>query len=158
MAHFRKQSQKSRELFLDAVIRLIYRLGFHVVVRLRRLGFPRKPGVAVVIWHAGQVLAVQHSYIRGLGIPGGAIDAGETPQLAAVREMKEELGFELDIKDLTPCGNLRNTEVFRTVLATMPEIHVDNREIIEAFFMDPNELIAKVSRYAEILQPPTDLS
>ena len=40
----------------------------------------------------------------------------------------------------------------------MPEIHVDNREIIEAFFMDPNELIAKVSRYAEILQPPTDLS
>ena len=102
MAHFRKQSQKSRELFLDAVIRLIYRLGFHVVVRLRRLGFPRKPGVAVVIWHAGQVLAVQHSYIRGLGIPGGAIDAGETPQLAAVREMKEELGLELDIKDLYP--------------------------------------------------------
>jgi len=158
MVHFRKQSKKSSELILDAVIRLIYRTGFHVIVTLRRIGFPRKPGVAVVIWHAGQVLAVQHSYIRGLGIPGGAIDAGETPQIAAVREMKEELGLELDVKDLAPCGNLRNTEVFRIVLATMPEIHVDNREIVEAFFVDPDDLVAKVSRYAEILQPPVDLS
>jgi 8-oxo-dGTP pyrophosphatase MutT (NUDIX family) len=27
-------------------------------------------------------------HIRGLGIPGGAIAAGETPQIAAIREMK----------------------------------------------------------------------
>jgi hypothetical protein len=72
--------------------------------------------------------------------------------------MKEELGLELDAKDLIPCGNLRNTEVFRIMLTTMPEIHVDNREIVEAFFTEPADLIAKVSRYAEFLQPPTDLS
>jgi hypothetical protein len=29
---------------------------------------------------------------------------------------------------------------------------------VEAFFMDPDDLIAKVFRYAEILQPPPDLS
>lgn len=154
MAHFRKQSKKSGDLILDAIIRLIYKVGFRAVVFLRRIGFPRKPGTAVVIWHDGQVLAVQHSYIRGLGLPGGAIDACESPQEAAVREMREELGLELDTNDLVPCGNLKNTEVFRIELTTMPKIHVDNREIVEAFFINPEDLIEKVSRYAEILQPP----
>ena len=158
MAHFRKQSQ----IFGDLFFRLSDQA--HLPARFSRRShyathrFPRKSSVAVVIWHAGQVLAVQHSYIRGLGIPGGVIDAGEMPQVAAVRELKEELGLELDAKDLIPCGNLRNTEVFRIMLTTMPEIHVDNREIVEAFFTEPADLIAKVSRYAEFLQPPTDLS
>jgi 8-oxo-dGTP pyrophosphatase MutT (NUDIX family) len=111
MAYFRKQFQKSNELFFDAGIRLIYRLGFHVVVTLRRIGFPRKSVFAFAIWHEGRVLAVQHSYIRGLGIPGGAIDAGETPQIAAIREMKEELGLEIDMSKLVLCGKLKNTEV-----------------------------------------------
>ncbi len=85
---FPKTIPEIQRTFFDAVIRLIYRLGFHVFVTLRHMGFPRKPGFSVAIWHEGQVLAVQHFYIRGLGIPGGAIAAGETPQIAAIREMK----------------------------------------------------------------------
>ncbi len=154
MINFRKQSQSVGERLLDATIRFIYRSGFPVLVFLRRIGFPKKPGVAVVIWHNHQVLAVQHSYIRGLGLPGGAIDPGELPKEAAVREMQEELGLDLNAGDLQPCSTLRNTEVYRITLKTLPDIHVDNREIVEAFFMDPEELISRVSRYADILEPP----
>ena len=155
MINFRKQSQHSGERLLDATFRFIYRTGFPVLVLLRRLGFPRRPGVAVVIWHDKQVLAVQHSYIRGLGLPGGAIDAGELPKEAAIREMQEELGLDISSDDLQPCGSRRNTEVYRIELKALPDIHVGNREIIEAFFMDPEELISRVPRYADILEPPS---
>jgi len=44
----------------------------------------------------GEVLIVKTNYQKSWSIPGGVIDAGESPAEAAVREIKEELG--LDIK------------------------------------------------------------
>ncbi len=39
---------------------------------------------------AGGVFLVRHSYVPGLHLPGGAVDAGETCREAAVREAQEE--------------------------------------------------------------------
>ena len=36
---------------------------------------------------------------RTAGIPGGKIEPGETPQEALVREIKEELDIEIEVKD-----------------------------------------------------------
>jgi 8-oxo-dGTP diphosphatase len=40
---------------------------------------------------AGRVLLVKPTYKNGWEIPGGYVDAGESPRAAAAREVKEEL-------------------------------------------------------------------
>lgn len=39
-----------------------------------------------------------------LGLPAGHVDLGETPTVCAIREVSEELGIELDPRELHPAG------------------------------------------------------
>ncbi|WP_020574594.1 NUDIX hydrolase [Actinopolymorpha alba] len=41
---------------------------------------------------------------RGWDVPGGHLDPGETPQAAALRELREETGFALTEEDLSVIG------------------------------------------------------
>lgn len=43
----------------------------------------------------GRVFLVRHSYLPGLHLPGGAVDADETCRAAAIREAEEEGGLAL---------------------------------------------------------------
>ena len=43
-----------------------------------------------------QVLLMYHLSSDGFGLPGGHIDAGETPDVALERELREELGIAID--------------------------------------------------------------
>ena len=42
-----------------------------------------------------RVLLMYYPHDDGFGLPGGHIDAGETPDVALERELREELGIEL---------------------------------------------------------------
>lgn len=59
---------------------------------------PRKLIAAKVIVEnpAGQVLVVKPNYKPGWQFPGGIVEAGESPALAAQRETHEEIGLLLD--------------------------------------------------------------
>ena len=59
--------------------------------------------VAAIIIDSGKVFATQRGYGEfkdGWEFPGGKIDAGETPEEALVREIKEELDTEVEVKEL----------------------------------------------------------
>jgi len=59
-----------------------------------RLSRAKTLGVRIVAQDAlGRVLLVRHTYLEGWWLPGGGVDAGETTEAAAVRELKEEAGL-----------------------------------------------------------------
>lgn len=59
--------------------------------------------VAAIIIHDQKVFATQRGYGEfkdGWEFPGGKIETGETPEEALVREIKEELDTEVEVKEL----------------------------------------------------------
>lgn len=48
----------------------------------------------------GEVLLQRRGDFGKWGFPGGAVELGETPEQAAVREVKEETGLEVEIRRL----------------------------------------------------------
>jgi 8-oxo-dGTP pyrophosphatase MutT (NUDIX family) len=48
----------------------------------------------------GRVLLVNPTYKKGWEIPGGYVEIGESPRTAAIREVKEELGLDIDVRTL----------------------------------------------------------
>ncbi|MFI6452381.1 NUDIX hydrolase [Streptosporangium amethystogenes] len=53
------------------------------------------PLALVALWSRGRLLLVFNRYRQEWELPGGMIDAGETPRQAAVRELHEESGFHI---------------------------------------------------------------
>ena len=114
--------------------------------RMRRPGEIRVSAV-VLTDVAGRVLMVRKRGTDSFLNPGGKPEPGETPEQCAVRELREELGLELDSEELLPLGRHRAAaanetdtvvlaDVFRAPdpLARLP---VPRSEIEEARFVDP---------------------
>lgn len=58
---------------------------------------------AAIINEKGEVLCAQRGYGSLIGkweFPGGKIEAGETPEQALIREIKEELNIEIEVREL----------------------------------------------------------
>ncbi|GGQ79518.1 NUDIX domain-containing protein [Couchioplanes azureus] len=58
---------------------------------------PRVSSGAVFFDDDGRVLLVDPTYKDFWNLPGGAVDAGESPREACIREVREELGLSVPI-------------------------------------------------------------
>ena len=101
--------------------------------------------VAAIIIHEDKIFATQRGYGEfkdGWEFPGGKIEPGETPHEALVREIKEELGIEIEVKDF-----------LETVEFDYPKFHLS----MDCFFctIRSGELVLKEHEAAKWLTAET---
>ncbi|OBV11626.1 NUDIX domain-containing protein [Erythrobacter dokdonensis] len=103
-------------------------------------------GVSVVITNlGGDVLLLKHSYGPEVwGLPGGGLAAGEDPETAARREVREELGIELariivvTTLEEELSGSPHTAYLFAATCDQRPR--PDGREVVEARFFPSHSL------------------
>jgi 8-oxo-dGTP pyrophosphatase MutT (NUDIX family) len=75
-------------------MRWIENLVASVTAHLRAMVLtPWDVGVTGIVEQAGRVVLVRHSYRSGWALPGGAVERGEPPASAIIRELQEEIGL-----------------------------------------------------------------
>lgn len=121
-------------------------------------GLARKHMAAGVLFRdaTGRVLLLEPSYKPNWEIPGGAVDAGESPWAAATRELQEELGWDRPLGRLLLVDHVRSPdprlEGMRFVFdggvldeTALADAVLPGDEILSAAFHTIDEARAKVS-------------
>ncbi len=100
--------------------------------------------------HQGKVLLQRRGDSHQWGFPGGAIEPGETPEMTAVREAKEETGFDVSVgrligvytdPDITyPNGDRAQSIVIAYELqVTGGQLFCDREETLELKYFSKDE-------------------
>lgn len=105
---------------------------------------------AVVTDKAGRVLLLRHRFRpgSGWGVPGGFIGAGEQPEEALRRELREEVGLELERAEVAFVRTLRQIRQVEVIFRCRPrgEARAVGLEVREAAWFAPGELPPGLSR------------
>jgi 8-oxo-dGTP diphosphatase len=126
--------------------RLAYRCAYVVLWVYRSVAKPSLHGVKCVLVHSDKILLVRHTYgRREWDFPGGGLKRNESPLSAARREMREELGVDID--DWLAIGDVLAR--FQRTKSTMhcfrveldePQLELERGEILAARWFALDEL------------------
>lgn len=90
---------------------------------------PYRPGAKTFIFYNDKILLARLGYAhRSWVLPGGGVESGETPIMAAIREVKEEVG--IIIKDLLFITEQSNTRQYKKVTVFYYVAHVSSEDLI----------------------------
>ena len=96
---------------------------------------PQKMVVAKVVIKSDQerVLLAKPDYKRSWQLPGGGAEAGESPEQAAVREVKEELGLDISENDLQIKGTIyrRDEELLLVIYESTKKISENTKLTVQ---------------------------
>lgn len=142
----------SRNTYLAKLINKLYRAWWFITR-------PSTKGVkALVFNHKNEVLMIRLSYYPNTWtFPGGGVDAGEKPQTAARREVREEVGIKLGEIDFVTTLDFKHEHKKDTVFvyqATVEnvKVEIDKKEVAEAGWFSLEELPPMGSNAKRILE------
>jgi mutator protein MutT len=99
---------------------------------------------AVVIDDQGRVLLLKHVFRTGSGwgIPGGFMKAGEQPEEALRRELREEVGLELERAEIVFVRTLKSTQQIQFMFRCRAkgEAQPQSVEVEQAAWFSPQAL------------------
>lgn len=104
-------------------------------------------GMVYFVEYDGKILLVRHSYQDKWGLPGGWLNKGESFAQSARRELREELGIDLDNVELLEVQKVPNSQIIDIAIrGTMRsgEIGIRDSEISEFRFFPKDALPADI--------------
>jgi 8-oxo-dGTP pyrophosphatase MutT (NUDIX family) len=120
-------------------------------------GLPKKKVAAKVILKSdkGNILLVKPDYKDTWQMPGGGVELGEDPKLAAIREAKEETGIEIQLSNLRLVDSVFKAEedylylIFEYIkpCSEDTDYNVDDEEIESYRFVAPLEVAKLLPSY-----------
>jgi 8-oxo-dGTP diphosphatase len=142
-------TEPERPSFVDFAFQLGYAGAYQLARAYWRVRRPLTHGALVTLWCHGQVLLVRNSYVPYYSAPGGYLHRGETARQGAVRELREEVGIVAQPQQLTQAlelthdweGRRDHVVIFSLELAERPLVQVDYREVVEAFWFEPDQVV-----------------
>ena len=135
---------------IDALYRKAYRLAYPIWRFYLHRFKVNTQGAQVAVWNDEQVLLIRNSYRETYTFPGGYSRRGEDIARAASRELYEETGILAPVDELKfsfQClYSSRRHEVrdaiYELHTADRPNLCIDNREVIEARFVNPEAALS----------------
>lgn len=132
--------------------RLGYRFAYRLLLVYWFVWRPHTHGVKCVIRQGDRVLLVRHTYgPREWELPGGSVRRGEPPLATAQREIREELGVQID--DWVSLGEVaralnRRRDTLYCFQAELRErsLELDPVEIARASWFEPDRLPTALAR------------
>jgi 8-oxo-dGTP diphosphatase len=139
-------------------IRDLPKLSVRAIVQLASLfggRYRRIEGSHVLVTdELGRILCVRTTYLGpGWMLPGGRVERGETPHIAAVRETREETGLEVRIEGLVLVDAHRSKDTGFVFSATVVggELAPELGEIAEVGWIGRDEIAATSPRLHRLL-------
>jgi len=126
----------------DALWRVLHRLAARLWDTRNFLLRPKITGAIVLVRVGEQLLLIRPSYRPWYTVPGGRVDRGELPRLAAARELREEVGLVVQPEALRALGEFvvphdyteDHVHAYELRLDAKPELRIDSREVVWAGF------------------------